>query len=230
MTRRHLPVLRNDAAPADATPTTSDPASSFDGIGAVRRVNPNAKKNAPQRSVTIAVARISKRELERGRKLYPESEYAKPQKRDDCLNGALSMRPCPFVSCSQHLYLEVNEDNGNIKLNFPTLEVWELRETCALDVADRGGRPHAELAKILGITRYYSGLIEKKIARKLRRLADLGEFGDWADLDRNAGSKRRKKVVAKRKPDGDAQEVPSGVRADVLPSSVLDDDNSSWCR
>ena len=86
------------------------------------------------------------------------------------------------------------------------------------------------LGELLGVTREYAAMLVKRIPQKLRRMADLGEVGDWADLDRNAGSKRRKKVVAKRKPDGDAQEVPSGVRADVSPSSVLDDDNGSWCR
>jgi len=33
----------------------------------------------------------------------------------------------------------VSARTGAIKLNFPDLEVWEMTETCALDVADRGG-------------------------------------------------------------------------------------------
>jgi len=33
----------------------------------------------------------------------------------------------------------VNPSTGSIKLNFPDKEIWEMEETCALDVADRGG-------------------------------------------------------------------------------------------
>ncbi len=43
--------------------------------------------------------------------------------------------PCAFVSCRHHLYLEVDESNGCIKINFPGVEVWEMAETCSLKVA-----------------------------------------------------------------------------------------------
>ena len=62
-------------------------------------------------------------------------------------------RPCPFVSCSHHLYLDVNPETGAIKLNFPHLEVWEMAETCSLDVADRGGITLEEVGAILNLTR-----------------------------------------------------------------------------
>ena len=61
-------------------------------------------------------------------------------------------RPCPFVSCSHHLYLDVNPETGAIKLNFPHLEVWEMAETCSLDVADRGGITLEEVGAILNLT------------------------------------------------------------------------------
>lgn len=230
MTRRHLPVWRNDATPVATAPNTSEPASWFDGIGAVRRAPPKAKKSKGHRSATVSIVRLSKRELARGRALYPESEYDRPKTRGDCLHGALAIRPCPFVSCSQHLYLDVNEDNGNIQLNFPEREVWQVPHTCALDLADRGGITHRELGEILGLTTEYAHTLEKRIARGLRRLVDIGQFEDWSNLDRNAGSEQRKKVSRKRQPDGDASEVPCGIRSEVSPSSVLDDDHGSWCR
>ncbi|MBU6161975.1 MAG: DNA-binding protein, partial [Myxococcales bacterium] len=62
-------------------------------------------------------------------------------------------RPCPWVSCKFHLYLDVNPETGSIKLNFPDLEVWEMPETCALDVADRGGITLEEVGEILNLTR-----------------------------------------------------------------------------
>ena len=60
----------------------------------------------------------------------------RPRTRADCIDG---LRPCPYAACEFHMYLDVNPRNGHIKYNFPDLELWELAETCALDVADLGG-------------------------------------------------------------------------------------------
>lgn len=57
-----------------------------------------------------------------------------PMTRGDCVNGP---RPCPYVSCRYHLYLDVTS-KGGLKLNFPDLEPHELNPSCALDVADSG--------------------------------------------------------------------------------------------
>ena len=62
--------------------------------------------------------------------------YERPNKRSECASGP---RPCLFVACKYHLYLDVNPETGSIKMNFPDLEPWELEETCALDIAERGG-------------------------------------------------------------------------------------------
>ena len=68
--------------------------------------------------------------------LIAEIEGSRPKTRADCVNGP---RPCNFVSCKHNLYLDVNPETGSIKLNFPDKEIWELEETCALDVAEKGG-------------------------------------------------------------------------------------------
>jgi hypothetical protein len=34
--------------------------------------------------------------------------------------------PVPLRECKHHLYLDVNDRTGSIKLNFPDLEVWEM--------------------------------------------------------------------------------------------------------
>jgi hypothetical protein len=49
-------------------------------------------------------------------------------------------RPCVWARCRQHLYLEVKEDCGSIKLNHldtPPERMDELEDTCAQDVAER---------------------------------------------------------------------------------------------
>lgn len=40
--------------------------------------------------------------------------------------------PCPLVSCRHHNYLEVDEDTGAIKINFPDLDPLDIPETCSL--------------------------------------------------------------------------------------------------
>jgi len=102
------------------------------------------------RARTIAPKRLTKEEIRMGALLYPIMDHERPLTRADCKDGP---RPCPFVSCKYHLYLDVNPATGSIKLNFPHLEVWEMNETCALDVADRGGVTLEEVGEILNLTR-----------------------------------------------------------------------------
>ncbi len=81
-------------------------------------------------------------------------------------------RPCPYVSCRHHLYLDVNPMNGNIKVNFPTLEVTDLLETCSLDVADRQGAMLEEVGDYLNLTRERVRQLEDKASRRLRRVLE----------------------------------------------------------
>ncbi len=137
------------------------------------------------RARTISIKRLPKRELERGRKLYPETDYDRPKTRADCLHGPHAERPCPFVSCKHHLYLDVNERNGSIKVNFPDVEVWELSETCALDVADREGITLEEIGAVMNVTREGIRQIETKGLEKLRALKELADLtnADLTDAD-----------------------------------------------
>lgn len=52
-----------------------------------------------------------------------------------------SREPCPFVSCRHHLYLEVDEETGAVKINFPGRDPDEIGETCSLRVANEGSAP-----------------------------------------------------------------------------------------
>jgi hypothetical protein len=117
------------------------------------------------RARTIAVKRLTKEQLRIGRMLYPETDYWKPRMRSQCQSFE---RPCPFVSCKHHLYLDVNPTTGSIKLNFPDLEVWEMNETCALDVADRGGITLEEVGEIMNLTRERIRQVELRGLEKLR--------------------------------------------------------------
>lgn len=98
----------------------------------------------------------------------PELEVTRPRTRADC---AAAPRPCPFVSCRYHLYLDVSPRTGAIKLNFPDLEVWELHRTCALDVAEEGPLGAEELGLVMNLTRERIRQLQKSgLARALGHL------------------------------------------------------------
>lgn len=88
-----------------------------------------------------------------------------PQTRGECADGP---RPCPWVGCKHHLYLDVNEETGGIKLNFPDLEPHEMTETCSLDVAERDGVTLEQVGEILNLTRERIRQIEVRGLVKLR--------------------------------------------------------------
>lgn len=103
----------------------------------------------------------------------PTAEWSRPTARGDCLQGEHAQRPCPFVGCKHHLYLEVDARTGSIKLNFPDREVWELPETCALDVADRGDHTLEEVARTIARTRELARQVEAKALARARATARL---------------------------------------------------------
>ena len=131
-TRRRLPVVQTKVVPRAELPP---------------------KEPQARRGRTLSMRRQSKRELERLRALYPDRGRVAPLTRGACP----ATRPCPYVSCGAHLALDVNEDNGNIKVNFPGADgepdLSVMPETCALDVADRDGTTLEEIAAALGVTR-----------------------------------------------------------------------------
>ena len=152
---------------------------------AVEAFPPLPDEPAPRRvrPRTISIKRLSKREIERGRQLFPETSYPRPQTRAECTQGEFAERPCPFVSCKYHLYLDVSERSGAIKLNHPGLEVDELPESCALDVADRDGVTLDEIGAIMNVVRERIRQIEAKGLAKLKALSDLAAAVELAGLE-----------------------------------------------
>lgn len=129
-----------------------------------------------RRSKTLAARRLSREELREAEEVIRRVEDLRPQDRGACKSGP---RPCPWVSCKFHLYLDVNPETGSIKLNFPDLEVWEMAETCALDVADRGGITLEEVGEILNLTRERIRQVEVHGLEKLQlEYEDLSGSGD----------------------------------------------------
>lgn len=104
------------------------------------------------------------------------SEYAPaPRYRWECVMGE---RPCPYVSCRHHLYLDVNPTTGNIKINYPDRPPWELDHSCSLDVAQADGLTLEEVGAILNLTRERIRQIEVFAIRRMRKLGALGDIED----------------------------------------------------
>lgn len=135
--------------------------------------NLRQRRRQRARSRTIAPKRLTKEEMRMGALLTPMEGVQRPRTRLECQNGA---RPCPWVSCKHHLFLDVNPETGSIKLNFPDLEVWEMADTCSLDVADRGGITLEEVGEILNLTRERIRQVEVRGLLKLKMIGPDGDF------------------------------------------------------
>jgi hypothetical protein len=103
-------------------------------------------------------------------------------------------RPCPFVSCRYHLYIDVHPVRGSIKINFPDLEVWEMTDTCALDIADRGGITLEEVGEIMNLTRERIRQVEVKALAKMEALSDMEALREYVDEGPN-GKRRLPKIT-----------------------------------
>jgi hypothetical protein len=128
------------------------------------------------RAKTIPAKRLTVLEREAADHLdYPDVE--RPKTRGDC---AIGPRPCPWVSCAHHNYLDVDPRTGTIKLNFPHLEPDEIPVTCSLDLADQGGATLDEVGRAQNITRERIRQIETRAFAKGSRVEGV-EFPEDQD-------------------------------------------------
>jgi len=96
----------------------------------------------------------------------------RPTKRSECP----VVRPCPFVSCRYHLYLDVT-DSGSIKYNFDGLDPDELTPSCAIDAAERAGKMTLkDIGDRMGLTRERIRQIESQALDKLACEIDITEI------------------------------------------------------
>ncbi len=162
--------IDGDAAGEDEGADDADDAD--DGVAAEgelppavsRKVRRRRRRTRP-RSKTIAMKRLTREELRQGALMYPPVDIPRPTSRAECRE---EMRPCPWVACKHHLYLDINPETGSIKINFPDLEPWELKHTCALDVAERGGITLEEVGEIMNLTRERIRQVEVRGLLKLK--------------------------------------------------------------
>ena len=93
----------DEAARADADADAAPPEIS-------RKIRRRRRRTRP-RSKTIAMKRLTREELRVGAAMYPPVDIPRPETRAECRE---EMRPCPWVACKHHLYLDINPETGSI--------------------------------------------------------------------------------------------------------------------
>ena len=93
----------------------------------------------------------------------------RPKNRSECVGG---VRPCPFVSCRYHLYLDVkpHKTSETIMINYAELGgPHEMEFSCALDEIEKypGGMTLEQIGKRMNITRERVRQIEASLRQKL---------------------------------------------------------------
>jgi hypothetical protein len=111
----------------------------------------------PKRSL----GRATKESLRIGRLLYPEAVH-RPRSRVECPDS----RPCGYIGCRQNLWCDIT-DLGRIAVRPGGLEPWDVDESCALDLAERGGMTLEEVARVLSMTRERVRQIEQAALAKV---------------------------------------------------------------
>ncbi len=141
------------------------------------RVRRGRRRRGTPRKRTIATKRITREDLRVGAIMYPPVDVERPRTRGDCLPGGCNEeRPCPWVACKHHLYLDVNPETGSITLNFPWLEPWDMSASCAIDEAENGGLTLEEVGERMNLTRERARQIEVRglVSIKRDHAAELG--------------------------------------------------------
>ena len=59
--------------------------------------------------------------------------------------------------------------------NFPGVEVWQMPETCSLDVAERGSHSLSIVGKLVSLTRERIRQIERKALQRCHDVAERDE-------------------------------------------------------
>jgi hypothetical protein len=118
-----------------------------------------------RKSRTIAARRLSKVDFSDGIAIDIDLDEFRPKRRAECVHGP---RPCPWVGCKYHLFLDINPRTGSIKLNFPDIEPWDMTDTCVLDIADRGPVTLEDVGRIMNLTRERIRQLEAAASEKIR--------------------------------------------------------------
>lgn len=105
------------------------------------------------------------------------------------------------------MYLDVNNETGSIKLNFPGKEPDELEESCTLDLAERDGITLEEVGRHMNLTRERIRQLEALALMNARKTVQSDYYREDMpdDIDmgldmRSTQENKPKKIDQPRKP------------------------------
>lgn len=122
------------------------------------------KPRMPKIKITVSIRHLKKQTLEQ--RLPPVPFYWRPTTRGECVNAC---RPCPFVGCKYHLFLEVIKSGGiSFNVGDDVKNLQRMAQTCALDVAAHGQHSARNVGRLLNLTHQAVSKIEEKALEKVR--------------------------------------------------------------
>lgn len=129
----------------------------------------NVKPTADTQRTYIESLRVEPHE-----NVYRLPVLQRPKTRADCANVP---RPCPWVTCRYNLYLEVTR-RGIVQFTRPNKEPWEMdpKQSCVLDVAERGPLVLDNIGEILNLTRERVRQVELDALSKMKKAPALREY------------------------------------------------------
>lgn len=124
------------------------------------------REAAPTKTINLVRTTPEERE-EWAREVAEVGPYERPRTRGDCANVP---RPCPFVSCRHHLYLEVHQSTGSLIIPSSGVEPGDMPAdaSCSLDVAEQGGLTLDEVGGHFAVSRERVRQVETHALRILK--------------------------------------------------------------
>jgi hypothetical protein len=151
---------------------------------ALTREQRRSRRPPGPRPRTKSMKRLTKREQEENRLMYPAKELAendrlRPKTRGECApargyDESGKLRPCGFIACRYHLAVNINPRTGAVQEVWPHLDmdVTLMPATCVLDSADEGGLTLEQVGGLRAITR------ERVRQQEIEAMAKIVATGD----------------------------------------------------
>jgi hypothetical protein len=125
---------------------------------------------SPAKDASVEEITSARAQYARILKEYYDKKYVRPRYRSECGTA----RPCPWVSCRYHLYLDVKM-TGLIEIPFPACPPWRMKESCALDLVDRypEGLTLLDIGDLFNVTREWIRQVESMAIKKLQSRKEI---------------------------------------------------------
>lgn len=110
---------------------------------------------------------LARQQHQRAQAPAPSSNHWRPTTRGDCVDGP---RPCPFVGCRYHIWLEATQFGAIVTQQDGKLQgMHNMRFTCVLDAAEQGPLPVKQIGRLLGVKKERLRQMERVATARLKK-------------------------------------------------------------